>query len=224
MKNKFLIIIASLFTFTSFAGEDSTQQLSTSIIPSPLESVTPELKELGRAIANQKFVRADFTQQKEVKALNKTLISKGNLLFSQDYGIIWSMKEPIVETIAMPATGELYIYDENGDRENGDGGSFSGGMGKTMNGIFSGEFDKMMRVFSIFFTKTEDTWELILKPKRAQIKRMMSSITLRGNSNGEVTEFIILSTGGGTTAISFAEQSSTPEITTIEKGFLKIEK
>jgi outer membrane lipoprotein-sorting protein len=209
--SKFSLLFFTALSFL-FANELTTKST---------DAITPDLKKIGESIANESFVRATFIQNKEIAALNKTLVSTGEIVFSREAGIIWKMISPVAQTIAMPLDGTIKIFDENGVAESsGSSDIFGGGFSKTMHGLFSGEFENLLSVFELNFESQDDNWTLTLLPQRRQIARIMKEITLSGENSGKVTNFTITSTSGSDTKIEFNTHKSTPTLTKTERSQL----
>ena len=51
-----------------------------------------ELKQVFAQLGSTPVVRANFEQQKKLASLNKTYISKGEVLFSKNVGVLWKIQ------------------------------------------------------------------------------------------------------------------------------------
>ena len=54
-----------------------------------------ELKQVFSQLAATPVVRANFEQQKKLASLNKTYVSKGEVLFSKNQGVLWQIQSPV---------------------------------------------------------------------------------------------------------------------------------
>lgn len=192
-----IILTIIISTVTIFPNQLWDSQIT--IIDSSLTVATAPLK-------NSNTVHANFIQSKRVEALNRDLITTGELIFLKDMGIIWRMRTPIIETIVMPQDGRIKVYDKDMHLiKNSSSSAISSRFSTIMQSIFSGDFSKLLKVFNLYFTDDNGNWELGLRPIKGEIKRALKQIVLTGDI-GKISSFIITAPNGGSTTIKFSNQ------------------
>ena len=185
------------------------------------ENISVVATELQQKVAGNEVVRASFVQQKEMVALSKVLETRGTILFSVAQGIVWSVTSPYEMQMVM-SNGALYAT-EDGVETSYDLSSFqSSKMQELLGAIYTGDLSALAKVFALYWSTTNEGWQLGLKPTRGRLKRVLGAITIAGTSDGMVSKVVISSVEAGSTTLLFTPlpQSNAP-LTSVERALFE---
>lgn len=217
-KTKILLIFFLLFLFRT---NTFNEQITDSVFNSPISLTDNDtvFQNIEDHLRKKTIVRADFLQQKEVKALNKLLKSKGNLVFSQEHGIIWKTIFPVESMIIMTSKGKYFFNESIEKSENRDNkNNMPSRSIKAFLSLFSGNFKKLEKMFSLYFTHDlRRNWTLGLVPQKKSTSEIIDRMIIRGNNSGFITSFILIGKNRGKTIIRFKNLKDYPDTLSYEE-------
>ena len=163
----------------------------------------PVFQEVGETLQAIPILRADFEQQKNIRALRRPLRSSGRFLFAKNMGICWRTLEPFENFFIMTPAG-MVQRSEDGEtfRISADEQPVVHGFVNIFMSLFSGHTDLLEEQFELFFQGTPTDWTLGLKPRGKIMKKFVTQIVLRGNRHIESLDF--LEASGDRTLIRFS--------------------
>jgi hypothetical protein len=116
-----------------------------------------------------------FKQEKKLNFLRRPLVSSGSFSLSAEQGLSWLVKEPLRSEMTVRNSQVLLDGKVVQDR----------GVGQLMAMIMRAFMDGDLRGVAARFTASgelsEDHWQLLLKPKSAVLRSVLSHIELRGD-------------------------------------------
>lgn len=168
------------------------------------KNINPETaQKLHQIFTQHHIVRGDFTQSKEMQALNAPLTSQGHFVFAHQNGIIWTTVNPFQTSYIITQKGIKKIDADSSVTQNITEDIFA-----TTKQLMAGNFESLSRMFTINFHETAHTWELILSPRRGRLKRILASISLTGTTSGFIQTLTMTSMQGTQTSLRFSDTSA----------------
>lgn len=189
LMKRFFLTFAVLFSFTSTA-------LAQPSLRTRCESA------LRRALDAD----ASWKMERKLEGSNRTLVSTGLVSCAAQKGIIWDMRFPFAEKIAM-TTDRMVFTDEDGRREKtlSELPHYSR-MREACDAFLAGDSDAFKAIVDIEISAGEHGgWKAVFKPSNRNMRRIMEEVEMTGD---ETVERIVMRTkGGGITKIEFKEIS-----------------
>ncbi len=195
-----IILYLLIFPYKSSAADNS-------LWDAPLKKGNSLYIRTLRDIEIKNAVTKTFVQSKNIKALNRNLISKGVLFISQK-GVCWQIVSPVFSSM---------LLTEHGITQKGQGGKVetkSTGhdmrtryIVKIMMAMFMAQKEVLEAEFDLYFVKNRDSWQLGLVPKKRVMKRAVRHIVIAGTHG--VDSISILQAQGDLTVIKISDSSST---------------
>ncbi len=160
------------------------------------------LNKVSLQLRSVRVIRAQFLQQKYIKALTRPLIARGTFLFARSIGVYWKTLTPFPSAIVLTPK-KLVEKDPKSGKTTASAGSKS--LLRTLAHIFisiiSVDIEQLQKMFVLHVTGTPQSWTLGLLPKRREIKRFIGYVLLQGTqtiqrvqiveSNGDSTIYTI---------------------------------
>lgn len=176
------------FLTTSKANTDSAHSCS-------LQSVTEQVRE--HAPLNQ------FQQTKRIAILSKPLVSTGYLLVSDDHGVVWQTSEPLKGTIVInnDSLKQFNKDDQAVSAPTNSNQKASQLISSTFLAILAGDFEQLERNFSAELICDEQQWQIQLQAKHDDMQRLLTDITIIGNTN--IQQLTFAEANGDTTKLVF---------------------
>jgi hypothetical protein len=135
------------------------------------------------ALAEHPVIRGNFEQTKTLSRLKRTLVSRGNFIIAADMGMVWETLSPFPSTMTV---GRDFIIQQaaSGSRTKIDalGNETFLRLSAVISAVFSGNSQKLLDNFEIFFTGSEGGWVLGLVPFEQSIRSFADRIIMRGDS------------------------------------------
>lgn len=176
------------FLATSKAHTDSAQSCN-------LQSVTEQVRE--HAPLNQ------FQQTKRIAILSKPLVSTGYLLVEDEHGVIWQTTEPLKSTILIKdeSLQQFNKQDQLVSNPVNSQQKASQLISSTFLAILAGDFEQLERNFSAELICDEEQWQIQLQAKHDDMQRLLTDITIIGNTN--IQQLTFAEANGDTTELVF---------------------
>ncbi len=184
MTNKLTVIrvillsgIMSLFSLHAAANED--------LFSHPVDKSA--LLTLSQSFSHGQPLVASFTQQRKLAILKRPLISRGNVIFSPEHGVVWQQIKPFSNTLILQSTGLTQIDSQGKATKMAmkSGAGLAELMPKMMRAIFSGNIAQLQQEFELFyqFNHDEKQWQLGMTPKLDVISKAFSKIVITGEND-----------------------------------------
>lgn len=168
------------------------------------------LDELQQRFSSQPVVRAEFTQQREIKGMAKPLKSSGQLLIAQDKGLWWHQATPFPLTMVLDDKRMVQVMNGQSPQiVTAESNPQMFQFNHLLRALFQADRSVLEQNFAIDFTDRENQqWRLVLTPKTSPLDKLFNTITLNG---GEFLDGIVLDDRqGDMTRITLSNQRLTP--------------
>ena len=161
------------------------------------------LTEIGRRLAKNSVICADFTQSKSLRALSRPLVSRGKFVFVAEKGILWQVREPFPSRVLIKKDA-LISWDGEGKPQRLSFGKnpIFRSLSRVFLAVFSGEIDRLRETFEIETAVSESNWRLDLKPLDTGFAAIIARI--RASGTQFVDELRIEEGRGDQTVIKFS--------------------
>ena len=173
-----------------------------------LLAITPvkaeeSLSEIGRRLAKNSMICADFSQSKSLRALTRPLVSRGRLVFIAEKGVLWRIREPFPTQVLIKKDALISWNDEGKPQRLGFGQNpIFRSLSRVMLAVFSGEIDRLRETFEIESAVSKSSWRLMLTPLDKNFAATISRISASGGRF--VDELRIEEGRGDQTVIKFS--------------------
>ncbi|GHV76895.1 hypothetical protein AGMMS49942_17160 [Spirochaetia bacterium] len=147
------------------------------------ESNRARFNELCAALSGHPFVRGAFSQTKTISRLHRSLVSEGNFIIAADMGMVWETLAPFPSTLA---AGRDYLVQStpSGTRTRLDarGNETFLRFSDTISAVFSGNAQKLLDNFTVYFTESGDVWIMGLVPSEKAMRSFAARIIMSGEA------------------------------------------
>jgi outer membrane lipoprotein-sorting protein len=143
-------------------------------------------------LAKTEITQGNFQQEKRLKILRKPLISTGSFTYHQTKGVIWKTLIPVPSLLLV---NDAHLLTTQGEL------AVPAAFGKVFTAMLGGDLKQLSDGFSITGSDQEPAWQIELKPKDEQLKKIISSIMLSGDNELRLLE--IQEAGGNISQIKF---------------------
>ena len=157
------------------------------------------LAQIARISANPEALQANFTQSKNIKGFRSPMQSSGKVILARQKGMLWVTEQPYQSTLKINPNGISEV--RNGQTQQLGNAQSMSAMTQVMSSMLAGDFSSLQRYFSFTGKVSGNSWNLSLQPSDAQVKRVISSIQLRGGQY--VNQAVIREMNGDITTIRF---------------------
>ncbi|MFC5741835.1 LolA family protein [Dyella tabacisoli] len=140
------------------------------------------LKTILAQLSSHPTVRAEFSQSRENPALAQPQISRGQLLFVIGHGMLWQIREPYQESLALTGSRTARI-DAQGQLQTVRGGERGvSQVSQMLQSMLAGKPDDALRQFDVQAQGTAAQWVLRFVPRQSRMARVLGGIELSGGS------------------------------------------
>ncbi len=176
-----LLILSMQGSFQGAYCQTSAVQEQVFEHPIDLQHAPLEFEQVRQRLQSVKSLRLSFEQQRFIAVLSKPLISRGQLLFDKDLGIVWKTISPISESLVITPE-QSFVVSDQGQRSFGSSAGIEQ-ISKIFMALFRGDFDGLARYFEISFRKEGERWRIGCKPRDAGLAQFLRGIVLEGKLN-----------------------------------------
>ncbi|MCL2441501.1 MAG: outer membrane lipoprotein carrier protein LolA [Treponema sp.] len=149
--------------------------------------LTPQTRAVFNAacfsLSERPIVRGNFAQEKYLNRLDRSLMSSGNFLITAEHGMVWETLQPFPSTMIM---GKEFIMQSrpNGQKSviSSQGNETFAQMADVINAVFSGQSDRLLENFEVFFLGSVSNWNMGLLPRDSVFSSFITKITMSGGS------------------------------------------
>lgn len=152
------------------------------------------LEALAKRLNDFSTLEADFTQKRTLGATGRTLTSTGSLTVTHDGAFTWVQKTPFVQTVALKG-GAFTIRYEDEAPEVMTEASHPAVLSAARLLMSVLRLDAPALVDAFEFTldgaeKKNDAWTIVLRPKDANLGRILGTVTLKGAEHVETIRML----------------------------------
>ncbi|MBN2527368.1 MAG: outer membrane lipoprotein carrier protein LolA [Deltaproteobacteria bacterium] len=152
-----------------------------------------------------------FTQQKQIAALKRPLISKGTIVLNPK-GICMATQSPFSSAVKITSDG---IWQQTGNRKaivkSADDHFEIRHTARILIALFTADKKVLQNRFSIFYWQNESQFQIGLRPKDRILAKIISNIVIEGSAN--IHRIAIREANGDTTNILISDETPTQHIT-----------
>ncbi|MGG7669826.1 LolA family protein [Yersinia sp. J1] len=172
------------------------------------------LDELQQRLAQQPVVRAQFSQERQIKDMPQPLRSSGELLIAQKNGLWWQQQKPFPLTLVLDDKRLVQVI--NGQEPQivtADSNPQMFQFNHLLRALFQAERQVLEQNFSLTFSDLgQGKWQLELKPTTSPLDKLFNTITLQGQQY--LDQISLNDRQGDRTEITFSNQRLTPDTLT----------
>ncbi len=153
------------------------------------------------------FFRSDFIQKKHIKILSSPLISRGNILFSADKGIIWKINKPFQSKLIISENKITEISLQNGTPVKTQ--KKLSGMQSfyiIFQALFTGDIKTIRQYFSVTYQGNTKKWTIFLTPLSSPLNKIFNEISLTGDE--QIKNIVFSEKNQDSTQIDFINPSN----------------
>ena len=165
------------------------------------------LAQVTNRLPKTKITQGDFQQVKHLKILRKPLISTGTFTYHQTKCVIWKTQTPVPSLLLV---NDAHLLTNQGELE------VPAAFGKVFKAMLGGDLNQLNDGFLISGSDQKTSWQIELKPKDEQLKKIISSITLSGNNELRVLE--VQESGGNISQIKFDKITHPTQLTSEQEA------
>ena len=177
-----------------------------------------ELKQVFAQLGSTPVVRANFEQQKKLASLNKTYVSKGEVLFSKNVGVLWKIQSPVQADLVVTARKLVQKTQRTSSQIEVDKTPY-GSVATMFLQLMSGNeaaLAKNFNVISVNYTPAQ--WSVSLVPKSSLFKKLFVRVDAQGQQY--VDRIVIQEQANNRTTIRFSQHSIQPQTLTAAENAL----
>jgi len=174
------------------------------------------LRGIQRQLVLEPVIRGEFTQTRKLTQIRKTLVSRGNFLVAQNYGVIWQQSHPMTQTTRLThdeivqTDGQMTLMKVSADQEP---------VLKIVNGIlfavFSGDLAALAQHFDYSGNVESNGWRIRFTPRDANLARLIGELRLAGGR--DISSIEMESAAGDVTRIEFGALTHDKTLSDAEK-------
>ncbi len=183
----------------------------------------PQLEQIFRQLSATPVVRAQFQQQKKLAALNRTFVSSGSVLFSEQQGVLWQIRQPVVADLIV-TPGKLVQKTQRTYSQIEMDKSPYAAVANMFLQLMSGNQIALARNFNLVSVHyTAGQWKLSLTPKSSLFKTLFVRVEAQGGQY--VDRIVITEQAGNATVIQFSQHNPQPQtLTAAEHALFQLAK
>ena len=137
----------------------------------------------SQRLAQQPLIRGKFEQERTLTRLNRSLRSSGNFIIAAQIGMLWNTVSPFPSTLVM---GEDFLVQSRpgGQRTvmSAQGNETFLRMSEVISAVFSGNAQRLVDNFEVYYFGSPASWELGLIPIDRAINVFAERITMSGDT------------------------------------------
>jgi len=206
MKHRSIFLPFFFFLFSLFSSLHAQDVFNYPLRPQTEEAFVTTCSRL----AQHKFIKGNFEQEKIMSRHNRSLKSSGNFIIAADLGMVWETIKPFPSTLAL---GRDFMIQSRPGRQrtvvNAQGNETFIRMADAISTVFSGDAQRLLNNFSVYYNSVafsadsaSGAWELGLTPLDKAITSIAGKIILKGDvairsiqiydQNGDSIKYILL--------------------------------
>ncbi|CAM4356029.1 LolA family protein [Acinetobacter pragensis] len=182
-----------------------------------------ELKQIFSQLGAVPMVRAHFEQQKKLASLNKTYVSKGEVLFSKNLGVLWQIQSPVKADLVVTPRKLVQKTQRTSSQIEVDKTPY-GSVATMFLQLMSGNEAALAKNFNVVSANYSPAqWNVVLTPKSSLFKKLFVRVDAQGQRY--VERIAIQEKANNSTVIRFSQQSTQPQsLTAAENALFQLAK
>jgi len=134
-------------------------------------------------LADKPIVKGNFIQEKFLKSFNRSLISSGNFIIATEQGMVWETLKPFPSTMIL---GKDFIIQSRPDGRksvlSAQGNETFTQMADVISSVFSGQIQKLLENFEVYFLGSISSWNMGLLPRDSILASFVAKIAMSGDT------------------------------------------
>lgn len=201
-------------TRTIFCAGILAAASSQTVIAAPIN----EVRDIFQQVSATPVVHAHFEQQKKLTSLNKTYVSKGNVVFSKQQGVLWQMQTPVQADLVVTPQKLVQKTQRTMSQINVQQSPY-GSVATLFLQLMAGDEKALASNFNIVSaTHNNQAWAVTLTPKSSLFKKLFNQVNVQGGRY--VNQIVIQEKDRNITQIRFSQQTSQPQNLTAQEHAL----
>ncbi|TCB31600.1 outer membrane lipoprotein carrier protein LolA [Acinetobacter sp. ANC 4635] len=177
-----------------------------------------EVRDIFQQVSATPVVHAHFEQQKKLISLNKTYVSKGNVVFSKQQGVLWQMQTPVQADLVVTPQKLVQKTQRTMSQINVQQSPY-GSVATLFLQLMAGDEKALASNFNIVSaTHNNQAWAVTLTPKSSLFKKLFNQVNVQGGRY--VNQIVIQEKDRNITQIRFSQQTSQPQNLTAQEHAL----
>lgn len=210
--------------FLAASGRAGEPALLHEVFAKPLDLHQPSagFVEVSQQLQKVSLLRADFREEKKLKALQRPMKSSGKFLVASEHGLFWQTQIPRDRVFVITPKGISQLSEGNQTVSvKTEDQPIIHSFTEMFMAMFTGDTSVLQSKFHLYFTGDAAQWTLGLVPKGRMMSKMIHHIVLQG---GETLEEVdIVETGGDMTHIDFSNvQVNGPSLKPEESAYFDL--
>jgi len=156
-----------------------------------------DLAQLSQQLREPAVIRGQFVQQKQLRALPKPLVSRGQFVLARDHGLLWLLREPLRQDYRIAESG-IAQRTPSGWEATGQP-TAAARQNQLFLAVLRGDAEALQRDFQLALLGTPEAWALTLTPRSKLLQQIFSAIHIQGGVTAERIE--LLETQGDSTLL-----------------------
>lgn len=191
---------------------------ASALVTSAGHAQNTELKQVFSQLAATPVVRANFEQQKKLASLNKTYVSKGEVLFSKNQGVLWQIQSPVKADLIVTPRKLVQKTQRTSSQIAVDKTPY-GSVATMFLQLMSGNEAALAKNFNVVSANYSPAqWNVVLTPKSSLFKKLFVRVDAQGQRY--VNRIAIQEKANNSTVIRFSQQSAQPQTLTAAENAL----
>ena len=134
-------------------------------------------------LAAKPIIKGNFVQEKFLKNFNRSLVSSGNYIIAVEQGMVWDTLKPFPSTMIL---GKDFIMQSRPDGRksvlSAQGNETFTQMADVISSVFSGQIQKLLENFEVYFLGSAYDWNMGLLPRDSILASFVVKIAMSGDA------------------------------------------
>ena len=188
------------------------------ILMSSAHAENAELKQIFSQLSSTPVVRANFEQHKKLASINKTYVSKGNVVFTKQSGVLWQIQSPVKADLIVSPKKLVQKTQRTYSQIEVDKTPY-GSVATMFLQLMSGNEAALAKNFNVVSANyTPTSWNVSLTPKSSLFKKLFVKVDAQGGRY--VDRIVIHEQANNSTTIRFSQQTAQPQTLTANENAL----
>jgi hypothetical protein len=177
------------------------------LIPVTQSYASELLADITSRLVKAPITQGTFQQEKQLKILSRPLMSSGLFTYDQSKGVIWQTLAPVPSLLLV---NDSQLISGQGEQ------NVPAAFGKVFKALLGGDLHELTEGFLMTGENKNNTWQLQLTPTDDFLQKIISKITLRGDS--ELRTLELQEVTGNFTRIGFTQITHPNQLSTEQEA------
>ena len=215
-------IFPAVFTVLLLTAGLWAQNLQEDVFRHPLGPQTMEaFGTTCSRLAEHSLIKGTFEQEKTLSRLGRSLKSSGNFIIAAEMGMVWDTIKPFPSTLTL---GKDYLIQSRPSGQktviSAQGNETFVRMADVISAVFSGQSQRLLENFDVYYYDAGAAWELGLSPRDMAIGSFMERIIIKGDT--AIRSIRIYEQGGDTITYILSNHSYPAELNAHDENLFSL--